>query len=131
MGITENDTNSEVIRLAKLPVVSNEDCVRLQPKDFQKFVTFTTFCAGWGNGTSQPCNGDSGGGFLFLSRDHTTWKVQGVVSLSPRRQSTFFCDPFKYTVFTKVGLYVKWIRFVLDSIHDAYAQPHGDYEPIL
>jgi hypothetical protein len=131
MGITENDTNSEMVRLAKLPVVSNEDCVRLQPVDFQKFVTFTTFCAGWGNGTMSPCNGDSGGGFLFLSRDLTAWKVQGVVSLSPRRQSTFFCDPFKYTVFTKVGLYVKWIKFVLNSIHDAYTRPHGDYEPIL
>lgn len=131
MGITENDTSSEVLRLAKLPVVSNEDCVQRQPKDFRKFVTFTTFCAGWGNGSMSPCNGDSGGGFLFLSRDLKTWKVQGVVSLSPRRQSTFFCDPFKYTVFTKVGLYVKWIKFVLNSIHDAYAQPHVDYEPIL
>lgn len=131
MGITENDTNSEVVRMAKLPVVSNEDCARLEPKDFQKFVTFTTFCAGWGNGTMSPCNGDSGGGFLFLSRDLKSWKVQGVVSLSPRKQSTFFCDPFKYTVFTKVGLYVKWIKFVLNSIHDAYTQPHGDYEPIL
>lgn len=131
MGITENDTSSEVLRMAKLPVVSNDDCVRLQPKDFQKFVTFTTFCAGYGNGTMSPCNGDSGGGFLFLSRDLTTWKVQGVVSLSPRRQSTFFCDPFKYTVFTKVGLYVKWIKFVLDGIHGAHTQSHGDYEPIL
>ena len=37
----------------------------------------------------------------------------------------------KYTVFTKVGLYVKWIKFVLNSIHDAYAQPRVDYEPIL
>lgn len=70
---------------------------------------------------------------IFLSRDNQTWKVQGVVSLSPRRQSTFFCDPFKYTVFTKVGLYVKWIKFVLNSIHDAHTQPVGgvEYEPIL
>lgn len=128
MGITENDTNSDLLRLAKLPVVANEECVRQEPKDFQKFVTFTTFCAGWGNGSMSPCNGDSGGGFLFLSRDLKTWKVQGVVSLSPRKKSTFFCDPFKYTVFTKVGLYVKWIKFVLDSIHDSHP---GDYEPIL
>lgn len=131
MGITENETNSEVIRMAQLPIVSNEDCIRLQPQDFQKFVTFTTFCAGWGNGTSL-CNGDSGGGLMFLSKDLATWKVQGIVSLSPRKQSTFFCDPFKYTVFTKVGLYVKWIRFVLNSIHNAHTQTNGiDYEPIL
>lgn len=131
LGISENDTNSDAIRMVRLPIVSNEECVKRQPKDFQKFVTFTTFCAGWGNGTSL-CNGDSGGGLMFPSRDSTTWKVQGVVSLSPRRQTTFFCDPFKYTVFTKVGLYVKWIRFVLDSIHKAHAHPQQvEYEPIL
>lgn len=131
MGINENDTNSDEVRMTRLPIVSNEECVKQQPKDFQKFVTFTTFCAGWGNGTSL-CNGDSGGGLIFLSKDLKTWKVQGVVSLSPRRQSTFFCDPFKFTVFTKVGLYVKWIKFVLNSIHDAHTQAlQLDYEPIL
>lgn len=131
MGITENETSSDVLRMIRLPIVSNEDCIKQQPKDFQKFVTFTTFCAGWGNGSSL-CNGDSGGGLMFLSKDLKTWKVQGVVSLSPRRQSTFFCDPFKFTVFTKVGLYVKWIKFVLDSIHDAHTQSVSvEYEPIL
>lgn len=129
MGITENETNSDAIRMARLPIVSNEDCVKAQPKDFQKFVTFTTFCAGWGNGTAV-CNGDSGGGLMFLSADLQRWTVQGVVSLSPRRQSTFFCDPFKFTVFTKVGLYVNWIRFELDTIHDAHTAG-SEYEPIL
>lgn len=57
MGITENETNSDVIRMAQLPVVSNDDCIKRQPKDFQKYITFTTFCAGWGNGTSA-CNGN-------------------------------------------------------------------------
>ncbi|CRK97474.1 CLUMA_CG010863, isoform A [Clunio marinus] len=132
MGVTENDTNSEVIRMTLLPIVANEDCIKLQPRDFQKFVTFTTFCAGWGNGTSL-CNGDSGGGLMFLSRDLKTWKVQGIVSLSPRRQSTFFCDPYKFTVFTKVGLYVKWIKFILNNIHNTHTEPLEvvEYEPIL
>lgn len=129
MGVTENDTSSVEVRMVRLPVVSNEECARLQPKDFQKYVTFTTFCAGWGNGTAL-CNGDSGGGLVFLSKDLKAWKVQGVVSLSPRKQSTFLCDPFKFTVLTKVGLYVKWIRFVLNGIHEAHA-PVDEYEPIL
>lgn len=73
--------------------------------------------------------GDSGGGLMFLSKDLQAWKIQGIVSLSPRRQSTFFCDPSKYTVFTKVGLYVKWIRFVLEGIHNTHT--HIDYDPIL
>lgn len=130
LGISENDTNSDALRMANLPVLANENCIKSQPKDFRKYVTFTTFCAGWGNGTSV-CNGDSGGGLMFLSRNLKTWKVQGIVSLSPRRQSTFFCDPFKFTVFTKVGLYVKWIRFVLEGVHSTYATKVVDYEPIL
>lgn len=128
MGVTENDTSSDEVRAVRLPVVANEVCVEKQPKDFRKYVTLTTFCAGWGNGTSL-CNGDSGGGMMFLSSDGRSWMVQGVVSLSPRRQATFYCDPFKYTVFTKVGLYVKWIRFVLASIHESHAE--HEYEPIL
>lgn len=132
MGITENETNSESIRMTKLPVVSHEECIKLQPKDFQKYVTFTTFCAGWGNGTAV-CNGDSGGGLMFPTNDQQTWKIQGIVSLSPRRQSTFYCDPTKLTVFTKVGFYVRWIRFVLNNIainaHNGTTQTN--YEPIL
>lgn len=57
MGVTENETNSEVIRMAQLPIVSNEDCIKNQSRDFRKYITFTTFCAGWGNGTSV-CNGN-------------------------------------------------------------------------
>lgn len=50
MGVTENDTFSEVVRMASLKIVSTEDCIKKQPKDFQKFITFTTFCAGLENG---------------------------------------------------------------------------------
>jgi hypothetical protein len=50
MGVTENETFSEEIRVAQLSVVSTEECIRKQPRDFQKFITFTTFCAGLENG---------------------------------------------------------------------------------
>lgn len=50
MGVTENDTFSDVVRMTSLNVVSTEDCIKKQPKDFQKFITFTTFCAGLENG---------------------------------------------------------------------------------
>lgn len=79
------------------------------------------------------CNGDSGGGLVFPSKDLSSWTLQGVVSLSPRKQSTFFCDPTKYTVFTKVGFYVKWIKYVLNTIHDIHNNKNTPttYEPIL
>jgi hypothetical protein len=40
------------------------------------------------------------------------------VSVSPRRPGTSFCDPNYYTVFTKVGMYVRWIYDTLQEIHD-------------
>lgn len=50
MGVTENETFSDIIRMAKLQVVSTENCISKQPKDFQKYITLTTFCAGLENG---------------------------------------------------------------------------------
>lgn len=50
MGVTENETFSDIILMAKLQVVSTENCISKQPMDFQKYITFTTFCAGLENG---------------------------------------------------------------------------------
>lgn len=50
MGVTENDTFSDTIRMARLQVISTENCISKQPKDFRKYITFTTFCAGLENG---------------------------------------------------------------------------------
>lgn len=120
MGITENDVTSDILRLTHVPVVDDEHCIKSQSEDFRKYIRYSTFCGGWANGTAV-CNGDSGGGLLFQSNaDTNKWVVQGIVSLSPRRQSTFFCDPYKLTVFTKVSLYVNWIRVILDQIHAAH-----------
>jgi modular serine protease len=136
MGVTENEVTSEYLRVIKIPVVDDEHCIMSHSEDFRKYITFTTFCAGWANGTSV-CNGDSGGGLVFPSKsDANKWIIQGIVSLSPRRQSTFQCDPKKYTIFTKVSLYRNWIRSVLDKIHeDAYKMlldnNTDEYYPIL
>lgn len=70
--------------------------------------------------------GDSGGGFIQLSKDLSRWNLQGIVSLSPRKVSTFYCDPSKYTVFTKVEMYTKWIKTNLDSIDDDSDELRGD-----
>ncbi|RZB39248.1 Trypsin, Ldl recept a, and/or Sushi domain containing protein, partial [Asbolus verrucosus] len=118
MGVTENDTSSEQLRATYLPVVDDTECIKQQKKDFKKYITFTSFCAGWRNGTGV-CNGDSGGGLVFpVEKNPNKLTLQGIVSISPRRPGTSFCDPNYYTVFTKVGIYVEWIYKVLQEIHD-------------
>lgn len=101
MGLTENDTFSPVMRMTTMKIVSDDECRRNQKKDFLKYLTYTSFCAGWANGTSV-CNGDSGGGLVIQRPNSSTWEVHGVVSMSPRRLGTSVCDPSFYTVFTKV-----------------------------
>ncbi|XP_066998504.2 modular serine protease [Anabrus simplex] len=113
-GVNENDTFSDTLRMTRLQIAGDERCIQEQPRDFKKYVTYTTFCAGFRNGTGV-CNGDSGGGLVFQAPDKT-WNLQGVVSVSPRRRGTSFCDPTYYTVFTKVGIYVKWLDSTLNSI---------------
>jgi secreted trypsin-like serine protease len=150
MGVTENETFSEMVRMANLRIISSENCVKSQPKDFQKYITVATFCAGLDNGKSvfmmqyfytlsihiltgtSACNGDSGNGIVVLSEDMKTWKIQGIVSLSPRKQSSFYCDSTKYTVFTKILTYGKWIKSVIENF-DARADLSADdlSNPIL
>lgn len=51
MGITENDTFSKNLRAAYLPVIDDKECIQIQSRDFKKYITYTSFCAGWRNGT--------------------------------------------------------------------------------
>lgn len=118
LGMNENLTYSDSMRVTTMPVVDSRKCAESHSNDFRKYITLTTFCAGWANGTGV-CNGDSGAGLIFpMTKIPNRWCLQGIVSLSPRRLSTAFCDPHQYSIFTKVGFYVKWIRQVLDRIHE-------------
>lgn len=101
--MTENDTFSEDLRVATVKIISDEECQESHVKDFRKYLTYTSFCAGWANGTG-PCNGDSGGGLVFQIPNSTVWEIHGIVSISPRRLGTAFCDPHFYTIFTKVNI---------------------------
>uniref|UniRef100_A0A1V1FNF5 Putative serine protease 63 isoform A n=1 Tax=Reticulitermes speratus TaxID=60591 RepID=A0A1V1FNF5_9NEOP len=48
-GLNENDTFSDTLHTVQLPVVSDEKCIKEQPRAFRKYVTYTTFCAGYRN----------------------------------------------------------------------------------
>ncbi|XP_011872939.1 PREDICTED: low-density lipoprotein receptor-related protein 1B-like isoform X1 [Vollenhovia emeryi] len=130
MGLTENDTFSPVLRVTTMKIISDDECRQNQNRDFRKYVTYTSFCAGWANGTGV-CNGDSGGGLVLQRPDSSVWEVHGVVSVSPRRLDTNVCDPNFYAVFTKVSMYTNWIHEVIESIpiigiSDFNRQPNRD-----
>lgn len=50
MGITETNKFSDELRGISLPVINSINCLKHQKRDFKKYITFTSFCAGWRNG---------------------------------------------------------------------------------
>ncbi len=73
MGVSEDNLFSDRLKVTTLPVVGDQECMDKQQPDFRKYLTFTTFCAGWENGTGV-CNGDSGSGLIFPTND--LWYLQ-------------------------------------------------------
>lgn len=116
LGMMENFTSSSSLRASRMPIIATEKCIEKVPLLFRRFISFTNFCAGWGNGTSA-CNGDSGSG-LAIKRSDDRYYLEGIVSVSPRRKTTENCDPKQPTIFTKVGIYAKWIENHLNQINE-------------
>lgn len=106
-GITETDRESDILKMAKIPIVSADDCVRSYPAFFSQYMSQNSFCAGFRNGTS-PCNGDSGGGLMF-ERD-SSWYLRGIISVSVGKDGQNVCDPYHYIIFTDVPKYMDFIR---------------------
>ncbi|XP_055620979.1 serine protease 55-like [Toxorhynchites rutilus septentrionalis] len=122
-GLTENDEVSPVLRLARLPVIDDIDCLESDRDLFGKKFHKGMFCAGHTNGTSV-CNGDSGGG-LFFKRGEA-WYVGGIVSFSKiREDGSNLCYTEGYAGFTKVAWYLTWISNVtgIDLDGDGYPNP--------
>lgn len=117
MGLSENGTVSDTIRVATMPIVTQKRCVDSFQTDFRKYLTFTTFCAGWHNGTNA-CNGDSGAGLVIpISRDFGRYYLHGVISLGAKQLTATRCDANQYTVLTKVPVYAKWIEDHVNRIN--------------
>lgn len=51
-GLDENENTAEDLKVAKLPVVSSEACLRSFPQFYSQFTSNGTFCAGFRNGKS-------------------------------------------------------------------------------
>ncbi|XP_031621148.1 modular serine protease-like [Contarinia nasturtii] len=118
LSMIDNSNASRSLHIKSIPIISHQKCVERQTSEFRKYLSITKFCAGWANGTSV-CNGDSGAGLTIRKSDGRHY-LQGIVSISPRKQSTDHCDPNQYTIFTKVGIYVKWIENYLKHINERY-----------
>lgn len=73
-GLNENMTSGN-LRTIMMPIISNLNCIAMQSMDFKKFVSISTFCGGWKNGTSV-CNGDSGSGLVFLMENNERYVLQ-------------------------------------------------------
>uniref|UniRef100_A0A1L8DQJ0 Putative trypsin-like serine protease n=2 Tax=Nyssomyia neivai TaxID=330878 RepID=A0A1L8DQJ0_9DIPT len=97
---------TELPKQSEIPVVSDEVCLRSH-EAFSRITSDVTFCAGWRNGTEGPCNGDSGGPFVF-ERDGR-WTLRGVVSTSLITDGSNTCNLNEYVVFTDVTKFTDWI----------------------
>jgi len=97
---TDHTSLSNILQEAKLPILENSECRRRNNVK----VTDKMICAGEKTGTTSGCQGDSGG--PFVCRSNRKWFVQGIVSWGH-----YQCEnKQKYTVFTRVSKYVKWIQ---------------------
>ncbi|KAK5638497.1 hypothetical protein RI129_012792 [Pyrocoelia pectoralis] len=94
-----------------MPVVTQGMCIQSNPLFYSHYTTDMTYCAGYKNGSSV-CNGDSGGGMVFLRKDMMRWYLRGLVSISIALRS-HFCDYSNYVVFTDTAKYLDWIRSII------------------
>ncbi|KAJ8971171.1 hypothetical protein NQ317_013366 [Molorchus minor] len=84
-GFDETGKVTDELTKAQMPIVSQETCIYSFPRLLPRFTSDHTFCAGFQNGTSV-CNGDSGGGMVFLrtgsNPQNPIWQLRGLVSIS-------------------------------------------------
>ncbi|XP_013793100.1 limulus clotting factor C-like [Limulus polyphemus] len=109
-GLNENNTYSEMIQQAVLPVVAASTCEQgYQDSGLPLTVTENMFCAGYKQGRYDACSGDSGGPLVFAddSRTDRRWVLEGIVSWG----SPNGCGKSnQYGGFTKVNVFLSWIR---------------------
>ncbi|XP_058834733.1 clotting factor G beta subunit-like [Topomyia yanbarensis] len=110
---TENNTVSDVLKAANVPIVTKDVCIRSNLEAFARSVTDEMFCAGYRNGTNA-CNGDSGGG-LFRNVQGR-WYLLGIISFTAaKKQNENLCSSTDYTAFVNVAKYREWIKENSDS----------------
>lgn len=109
-GLNENNSYSQQLQQAVIPVVSHTRCEKgyLDAK-LPLTVTENMYCAGVTESTTDVCSGDSGGPMVFPNDDgpERRWILEGIVSWG----SPSGCGiANQYGGFTKVNNYIAWIQ---------------------
>lgn len=101
---------SKKLKEAMLPLVQRQHC-----KDAFNFtITKNQMCAGYKDGRSDSCDGDSGGPLLCLANtpNGQRWVIYGITSFG----SNDGCGiAGKYGVYTKVNNYSDWIKYAIET----------------
>ncbi|GBL94831.1 Limulus clotting factor C [Araneus ventricosus] len=107
-GWTENRLPSLRLMVANLPVQTSETCMAAYlRRNVQMTITQGMFCAGYANNTINACRGDSGSPLVFYNVQTQRFTVEGLVSHGTSGR----CDkPERYTMFTRVSHYLRWIN---------------------
>jgi serine protease 7 (enterokinase) len=104
-GRTEDSVISPVLREAKLPILSNEECRNdwsSMGEGGGTLIDNGMVCAGGGEVGS--CNGDSGGPLVV--QENNKWRLIGLTSFGALRGCAISGVP---TVYTRITSYVDWI----------------------
>ncbi|XP_078001559.1 clotting factor C-like [Glandiceps talaboti] len=109
-GRTEDGTVAAALKQARVPVVGSRIC-ESGYAETQYYVTVTRnmYCAGFSEGGTDSCSGDSGGPMVFSNGegDRQRWYLQGLVSWG----SPVECGlPRQYGGYTRVIKFVRWIK---------------------
>ena len=79
--MTEANTLPDKLQVAKLPIVSNDECRRMFAKaGYMKTIKSTVICAGFATGGKDSCEGDSGGPLTVFDQKRRAWVLVGIVS---------------------------------------------------
>lgn len=68
------------------------------------------FCAGYRNGGTDTCSGDSGGGLFCPPRKKRGWTIQGITSFGEG------CGKRgKYGIYVTIINYLDWIKYIMTN----------------
>lgn len=103
-GVADRGRSVNNLRQVDLPLVDNNKCEAAYAR-YSRIVTKNMFCAGYENGGSDACTGDSGGPMMV--RDSSgEWTQLGIVSWGEG-----CAEAGAYGVYTNLANFSSWIAF--------------------
>ncbi|KAL9904995.1 serine protease nudel isoform 3-T6 [Glossina fuscipes fuscipes] len=110
-AIRERGPGSDLLRQVIVPI--RRECPR------QDDQVARVICAGDPDGGRDACQGDSGGPLFCRSASNPSeWYLAGVVS-----HGNGCARPSEFGAYTRVALYVNWMKSVINSVHKPLLQP--------